>query len=616
MIITVNTIIIIVLAQHHYRNHYYITIMIIFLLIFVFFFQIFPDKTGVCWNVLRNLFYGLSLITHISLAVTFLSFFVTSLSFSVNCALELTLEMITPTGDSVHRRNFYAACLFVLLLCVLIMSSLVLSLFWELVILFLYKSAMKYTCIKILFFFVIVVAAGIWSAVTKSAQTGFLLFLSKSLIVSWVLAFVLSLLGSLFLLGFVYTKQYFIKEKWFVSALVFHNVVLFIFSILSPIAFHLVGASTGGIAFAFLLPFCTLILSIYLPLRGSKEENKDFVIQKKAFLLISTVFLGIVIVGASIVITCGEECQLGPPTKENNLNLRGYSQLDTPKVPGYPICNAQWGTLKLDITDMAFLADAAYKINGKDKVNISSITNDYFSARSIEWVVKSVNPKRPFFFHIRNPSKQVNVIGIRGTADARDWFENVKVYNEIAVLQLISVALPIQNLPFEFIAFFIAQSSSVSYLLQRSTYSQYFKPLEDYLQAERNSTEEYHLVGHSLGGGLAKIIGSRNKIPAVAISSPGDIYNHIKFDYSVENVQKYTTTISAQNDPTAWIDKCGGLEQNIQCDNSNFIKCHSIRNTYCELKKKCHATTKIPCPDDPKMADMVMAKIYKEPTQV
>ena len=61
--------------------------------------QIFTNKIGLFWDVVRHLFYGLSFLAHTSLAVTFLSFFVTALSFSVNCALEIVLEMITPIGD-------------------------------------------------------------------------------------------------------------------------------------------------------------------------------------------------------------------------------------------------------------------------------------------------------------------------------------------------------------------------------------------------------------------------------------------------------------------------------------------------------------------------------------
>ncbi|KAK3703573.1 hypothetical protein QZH41_006902 [Actinostola sp. cb2023] len=517
--------------------------------------------------------------------------------------------MITPTGESRSRKNFYAACLFVLLLCILIVSSFVLSLLWDVVKIVLYKSALRYTIIKIVLLVVVLISAGIWSGVSK-AKVGFILFLSKCLIVAWVVAFISSILGSLLLLCFVYNTVYaaaddqvdddddgvdkLIRLLKRLGVLAVVCLIFLIFSILSPIAFNLVGASSGGIAFAFLFPLSTSILLFYLFFRGSKEEGDGFVIQKKVVLLMSVVLIVIFCMALTINTTCGEECQLGPPTKSSS-HMLGYNSMKyPPRVPGYPICNKKWSELQLGITDMAFLAATAYKIS-TNKTNIRNDVNEYFKDRNINWVVESVNATKPFFFHIRNSAKKVNIFSIRGTVDLRDWFENAKIWNEIAVFQLISVALPVQHLPFEFVAFFISISSSVDYLLHRSTYTQYFKPLEDYVKAKYNTSEEHFLVGHSLGGGLAKIIGSRNKIPAIAISSPGDIYNHVKFEYTLEAVQKYTTTVRAQNDPVTWIDRSGGLVQYVECANSGYVGegCHPIKNTYCELKKKCHVTTRI-----------------------
>ncbi|KAK3747129.1 hypothetical protein QZH41_004410 [Actinostola sp. cb2023] len=432
--------------------------------------MIFPDKTGYCWTFIRGVFYCVTFLAHIGFVVTFLSFFVTALSFSVNCALELVLEMITPTGDST---------------------------------------------------------------------------------IAWVVAFISSILCSLLLLCFVYNTVYAAADDQ-------------------------VDDDDGVVD------------------KGRKEEGGGFVIQKKVVLLMSVVLIVIFCMALTINTTCGEECQLGPPTKSSS-HMLGYNSMKyPPRVPGYPICNKKWSGLPLEITDMAFLAATAYKIS-TNKTNIRNIVNDYFKDRNINWVVESVNAKKPFFFHIRNSAKKVNIFSIRGTVDLRDWFENAKIWNEIAVFQLISVALPVQHLPFEFVAFFISISSSVDYLLHRSTYTQYFKLLEDYVKAEYNMSEEYFLVGHSLGGGLAKIIGSRNKIPAIAISSPGEIYNHVKFNYTLEDVQKYTTTVRAQNDPVTWIDRSGGLVQYVECANSGYVGegCHPIKNTYCELKKKCHVTSRI-----------------------
>lgn len=550
--------------------------------------------------MIRQVFYAIAFLSHFSLSLSFLCFFVTALSLGINCALEITLEMISPTGDSsIHKKNFYSACLFILLICAIINASFILSLFWEVVCAVLYKSSIKYTLMKIVLFFIVLISAGIWSGVSHTAKSGFVAFLSDCLIVSWVVAFVLSILSSLFLLIYLYEESF--------SYIAFHQIahiycwsfLLLLFSILSPISFKLAGASTGSaVAFAFLFPFYTYCLILYLLVRGKKETESGqvFVVQKKIFILVAAIYLVIVLLAANVNISCGQECQLGPPVKEISLLCQ---KLEKPVSLGYPICEKKWSSLELGITDMAFFADTAYKIDTNSSQIIQNLVKTYFQNPKMNWNVEVVNPKKPMFYHIREASSQVNVISIRGTNDLRDWFENFKIWNEIAVFQMISVALPVQHLPFEFVAFFISKSACLDYLFQRSKYHYYFQALEEYVKNKTtNSTEEFFLVGHSLGGGLAKIIGSRNKVQAIAISSPGDIYNHVKFSYTLQDVQQYTTTVRAQNDIVTWIDRPGGLVQYVECDNSAILKCHSIKKTYCELKEKCHVTSTIPCPSD------------------
>ncbi|XP_031550345.1 uncharacterized protein LOC116287790 [Actinia tenebrosa] len=563
--------------------------------------KIFAEKTGIFWSIIRQAFYAVSFLSHFSLSLSFLCFFVTALSLGINCALEITLEMISPTGDSsIHKKNFYSACLFVILVCAIINASFILSLFWEVVCAVLYKSSIKYTLIKIVIFFAVLISAGIWSGVSSTAKSGFVNFLSDCLIVSWFAAFVLSILSSLFLLIYLYKESSLDMPFHQIAYIFCCSLVILLFSILSPISFKLAGASTGGaLAFAFLFPFYTYCLILYLLVRGKKEteSGKVFVVQKRVFIIVAAVYLVVITLAANANISCGQECQLGHPVKEINLL---YHKLVKPVSSGYPICEKKWSRLELGITDMAFLADTAYKIdtNG-NKTIIRDLIEAYFQNPKFYWDVEAVNPKKPMFYHIREASSRVNVVSIRGTNDARDWFENFKIWNEIAVFQMISVALPVQHLPFEFVAFFISKSACLDYLFQRSKYHYYFQALEEYVKDKTtNSTEEFFLVGHSLGGGLAKIIGSRNKVQAIAISSPGEIYNHVKFGYTLEDVQQFTTTVRAQNDIVTWIDRSGGLVQYVECDNSAFLKCHNIRNTYCELKEKCHVTSTIPCPSD------------------
>ncbi|EDO48513.1 predicted protein [Nematostella vectensis] len=324
---------------------------------------------------------------------------------------------------------------------------------------------------------------------------------------------------------------------------------------------------------------------------GCRKEKENFVIKTSMLMIIGIAYFAIIILASNARVTCGADCQLGPTTK-----LSHSYHTKRPNKLGYPICGKTWGSLELRITDWAFLADLAYKIGG-NKTQFLHRVDEYFKERGKRWEIITMTTKKPTFYHIREVERKVNIVGIRGTADSRDWFENAKIWNEIATFQVTSVFLPIQHLPLDFIAFFIARASFLDYTLHHASYNYYFKVIEQYVQdISANTTEEVYLVGHSLGGGVAKLVGCRNQVQAISLSSPGEIYNHGKFGYSLDDIQEYTTSVIAQHDLVTWIDKPGGLVQYVKCDDSSFLNCHSIRKTYCELKKKCDSVTAIDCP--------------------
>ena len=130
----------------------------------------------------------------------------------------------------------------------------------------------------------------------------------------------------------------------------------------------------------------------------------------------------------------------------------------------------------------------------------------------------------------------------------------------------------------------------------------YFRKIEDYVetvvQQTRNTTGDtwgLYLVGHSMGGGLAKIIGSRKNLPSVAFSSPGAVYSSKKFGYSLDDEQRFAVSVVDENDVVTWIDRHGGLVQYIKCNAGGFKQCHSIANTYCQLMTSCCFQSPVNC---------------------
>jgi lipase ATG15 len=100
------------------------------------------------------------------------------------------------------------------------------------------------------------------------------------------------------------------------------------------------------------------------------------------------------------------------------------------------------------------------------------------------------------------------------------------------------------------------------------------------------------LKGHSLGGGIASIVGARNEIEAVGFSSPGIYLSYRKFGIkNCANIRRFVTNIVPNNDFVPMVDVQTGMLQHIDCEHlqttMNSIMCHGIVHTICELISGC-----------------------------
>ena len=61
----------------------------------------------------------------------------------------------------------------------------------------------------------------------------------------------------------------------------------------------------------------------------------------------------------------------------------------------------------------------------------------------------------------------------------------------------------------------------------------YFEPVLRYVQSIQG-TRNVVLVGHSLGGGVAKIVGAKTGIPALSLSGPGLKFTSYKYGITLD----------------------------------------------------------------------------------
>lgn len=539
------------------------------------------------WKILRILFSVLYPVSHVTIVVSLVSFFITAFSFAINCALEMTFEMISPQGDSVSCQNFYTCCLLVLLCCTMFLVCLVFSLFWEIIKIAVVKRTLAFREIKVVIFLAIFVSSSIHAGCADK-NYGLMTFLSSCLTVGWFAAFIVAVLGSIGLLVFCYREE---SHEAYAIVLLPMCIPVVLFSILSPVSFTLVDASTGAVCFAFFYPFLTACIISYVCFRGSRKPNGEyFVIKKRFAVFFIAAYLAALILTATSRAYSENVCDFPPM---NHTTARGFSIREN-EPPKYPICDKTWTPLRLNAADMAYLSFVAYQKNW-NKQSLSESISRYFLDRGGQWNVSYISEGNPRFYHLFEATRQVHIISIRGTASAREWFEYLKLWSEVISYQLISEALPVQRFPLSFVTSYVSATSFLENLLHHNCPGFSFVSIESYLEKiNQTSKSNVILTGHSFGGGLAKIIGSRHRIPAVSFSSPGEVCIRDKMGFTLEDLQRYTTSVVSRDDMVTWIDHHGGLVQYISCDASRYGQCHST-NTYCELKTSCGFQTPIAC---------------------
>jgi hypothetical protein len=225
-----------------------------------------------------------------------------------------------------------------------------------------------------------------------------------------------------------------------------------------------------------------------------------------------------------------------------------------------------------------------------------------------EWRLHIDRSVSATFHHFRSPSRRANVIAIRGTEPrfARDFLQNVLVFSEVFLFQVISLLVPGAGLlPESMVKDLIRIGSlmdvGVFEFDQRRKRHHYYHAVEAYVNAftllQRHKFRQEHppnatdekaearhgaggkekivLTGHSLGGVVAQIVGSRLRIPAVAFSAPGIALMERKFGIEQHAIDAYITNVVASNDFLATLGKLGGSVNHIQCEHQRAEVCHS-----------------------------------------
>lgn len=196
-------------------------------------------------------------------------------------------------------------------------------------------------------------------------------------------------------------------------------------------------------------------------------------------------------------------------------------------------------------------------------------------------------------YNVRNIRNNVTILSIKGTSYKRDIYLDAQLYLPSILLHILNTFSTIDQQKETFSFKFIEFGLSVPYriLFQYSIIQNYLNELiKVYNKREKENgfSENVVLVGHSLGGGLAKIFGRIVGKQAISLSGPGVNAFHSLWKYrgNSSNFDLTTIDIIPDTDLVPRVEISGGTIYRILCPKSP-LQCHSSELSLCESLVIC-----------------------------
>lgn len=271
----------------------------------------------------------------------------------------------------------------------------------------------------------------------------------------------------------------------------------------------------------------------------------------------------------------------------------------------YASCGIKWKDLSL--LDFALISEMSYIDD--DNGSLQGIADNLLPRHNFKVLTSDSRGTRgPVFIELHSSVSNVTIVAIRGTDVGRiqDFIEDVKLYAEPVIFKMLSTIFPTISLwtgettsrvietLYEFNSFFGLQGEA-----------EYYRSLtQRILEIHSSNTLYKHeiiITGHSMGGGLARIVGTLTDNPTVTFNPPGLALSYRKYsaslsDGSVIKIRHRTSmhqkslAVITEYDFITQIDHQVGLIQNIVCDKVEFAHvnaCHFLEGTICHLLQHC-----------------------------
>ncbi|CAK9034776.1 unnamed protein product [Durusdinium trenchii] len=263
----------------------------------------------------------------------------------------------------------------------------------------------------------------------------------------------------------------------------------------------------------------------------------------------------------------------------------------------YPICNnMQWDSLKptkgsqLTALDLLVFAQAVYFGPRKDiqeELDNATLNTELYPV-TIDSIQDTGEVGRVGVFSMSNV--KTRVIAIRGSSQAPDWTFNLDVWGPGVFHSFVKTAFPFGSLvP----TTFAKRRLSVD-VCELLGLDPPWVRIGKQIQAAKELSEKdgYNLIltGHSLGGGLAQVLGSLERIPTLVWMPVGGAFTAYRtFGFEVNELPLENNIVAV----VPWgdlvpvlLESLDATTQHVGCTTSPGA-CHSLSPLLCELYRKC-----------------------------
>ena len=192
---------------------------------------------------------------------------------------------------------------------------------------------------------------------------------------------------------------------------------------------------------------------------------------------------------------------------------------------------------------------------------------------------------------IKSSSRDLTIFAVRGSTTSIDWWLDFEIFISSALISVARWIPVLQSYESKAAKTITSYMTLPLNLLYKATLTyDYTKAMFNVIDKflEKNKDRTVLFTGHSLGGGLSKVLASKYEFQTVAFSGPGISPIEDKFrpdNYDDYFKSKYIDVIP-DNDFVPRFEISGGTKHRVLCE-QNGAECHSILRTLCQIGLSC-----------------------------